>query len=52
MRKAIAIVALTLSCLGLVSAAEKCRDVQLQENFDAAQYLGVWYQQARDSTMR
>ena len=48
MRKAIAIVALTLSCLGFISAEDQCRDVPLQANFDATKYTGIWFEQARD----
>ena len=46
--------AMTLSFLGLVSSKiskGKCQTVELQENFDAQRYLGVWYELARDKTI-
>ncbi len=48
------IAAVTLSIFGLANAGVstgKCQEVALQENFDVSQYLGLWYEQARDKLM-
>lgn len=54
MLKNILIVGTTLSLLGLAQCGfglGKCPQVKLQDNFDATQYTGVWFEQARDKGM-
>jgi lipocalin len=41
-----------VALLGLTQgrfASGKCDTPKLQENFDAVKYMGVWYEQYRDS---
>ena len=48
------ILGMTLALTGLTSAKiswGKCQDIQLQENFDATRYTGVWFEIARDKQM-
>ena len=53
-KKVLAISAATLAFIGVSNAtiaSGKCETIALQENFDALQYLGTWYEQARDKGM-
>ena len=53
-KKVLAISAATLAFLGVSNATisvGKCATPALQEKFDAASYLGTWYEQVRDKGM-
>ena len=41
-----------ISLLLIANSSEPCPDPVLQPNFDPKQYLGIWYENARDGSIK